>query len=1071
MRCWSCQSESPQGKFCSDCGASLLANTKQVSSKAERRHLTVLFADLVGSTALSERMDREDLRDLVQAYQSLCAKIIRRHEGYVAQLLGDGLLIYFGFPSAHEDDARRAVRAGLEIVDAVRTVQAAGERLQVRIGIHSGMVVVGEIGDGERREQLAVGETPYFAHHVQTQADPGGVVMSEATERLVRGFFTIEELAQGARLERPSTALRLFRVQGATAARSRIEAASIAALTPFVGRKDEVAVLSRAWARVRKGAVTSVFVRGEPGIGKSRLIEVVKSWIDPDRHDLLECRCSPYYLNSSLHPVIEMLERRFGYLRAQSLDEKRNALEARVIALGLPPEEAVPLLAPLFSIPVGDRYPPSTLAPPKRRQLTLELLADCLVRLSVRQPTLFVLEDLHWADPTTLELMRVILNRHTGGSKAQLMLLLSARTDPSADLTCTREIHLLPLQREDSKTLVAHLTGRKALPDEVLGQLLVRAGGVPLFVEEVTKSILEGGAFRELDDRFELARPLPAGVVPASVRDSLMARIDRLKDSKPLAQLAATLGREFRFEVLKAVSSLDDALLAKDLARLIDAELVYQNGRPPEATYIFKHALIQDAAYDSLLKKTRQEYHARIALTLVEQFPHLRETEPELLARHFEGAGLLGEAVEYWKQAGDRAMARAANLEAIAHLNHASDLVNAQPTTAEGLQQELAIKLALGAALMAIKGYSATEARESYTRARQICRDLGDVPQLYPALWGLWAYYFVGGDLGQAADLGRQIHRLAKASDEPIQLTTGLHALCYPALYQAEYRRALELAHMALANFDLERERAIVREFQFSSTAALCDIAGTALWVLGYPDQGLKMAERGMALAAELKHPPTIAFAACSFAWGVPQLRREPGKVREAAETVLRLSGEEEFSFWPPLARIFLGWSHIAEGRIESWLPATHDAFKGYRAVGGGILRSTTFALLAEGNLRLGRFDEALQILEEGLANAASSQEHHYEQELHRLKGEVLSQLGRLDEAEACLRFALALTKEQGARSLELRSAISLARLGRKRKRSDALAPLADSYGWFTEGFETPDLIDARLLLADQPAE
>ena len=1045
----------------------MLGRATPGAPKAERRHLTVLFCDLVGSTALAELLDPEDLRDVVQAYQSLCATVIRHHEGHVAQYLGDGLLVYFGYPSAHEDDARRAVRAGLEIVEALRSVQAAGEPLQVRVGIHSGLVVVGEIGEGGRLEQLALGETPNFANHVQTRAAPGWVLMSEATERLVRGFFLTEEMVEEATLRRVSRPLRLYRILAETGASSRIEAASTTGLTPFVGRKAEVDFLSDAWARVRQRTGSSILVRGEPGMGKTRLIEVIKREIDRDHNDLLECRCSPYYQNSEFYPIIEMMERRLGYLRPQSSDRARKNLEERISALGLSPAEALPLLAPLFSIPLGDDYPPLLMAPVKQRQQTLDLLAECLVRLALQRPTLFVLEDLQWADPTTLELMKGVLKRQAEGSPARLMVLLTARTEfPAGELACIAEMNLLPLPREDSKMLVAHLTGHKALPDDVLSQLLARAGGVPLFVEEVTKAVLECGAFRELDDRFELAGELPASVVPASVRDSLMARIDRLGESRSLAQLAATLGREFRYDVLKAVSALDDRILERDLLRLIDAELVFCAGTPPQATYTFKHALIQDAAYDSLLRKTRQQYHEQIARTLAERFPHLRETEPELLARHYEGASLVTEAISYWKKAGDRAMARAANLEAIAHLNHAGDLVGAQPLTPDGLQMELSIKLALGPALMAIKGYAANEVRESYTRAREICRDLGDGPHLYPVLWGLWAYYFVGGDLRQAVELGAQIHRLATESHDPSLMPSGAHAFCYPILYRADYGRALELAQAALATFDLERERAMVREYQFSSTTALHDIAGTALWVLGYPDQALAMAERAPALAATLNHPPSIAYAACTLSWGVPYLRRDWVRVRAASETAIRLSNAEEFSFWPPLTRFFLGWSYIAEGHLEAGILETQSAMKQYRAIGGGILRTTGFAILADAYRSLRRHDESLRIVEEGLANVVTSEERHYEQELYRIKGDVLLAMGHLEKAEESMRHALELSRTQGARSLELRAAMSLARLWhRNGKASRAGGLLAEVYGGFTEGFATPDLEEARELL------
>jgi len=1021
MRCWKCKTETAAGKFCGECAAPLFGKATPESPKAERRHMTVLFCDLVESTALSERLDPEDLGAVMDAYQSACVAVVERHDGHVAQLLGDGIMVYLGFPNAHEDDARRAVRAGLEIVEAVRTVQADGRPLRVRVGIHSGMVVVREIGG----QQLAVGETPNFAHNAQMLAEPGWVVMSEATERLVRGFFKIEEMADVATLKRISRPVRLFRVLEATAAGSRLEAASAAGLTPFIGRTEDVAFLADSWARASHGTRSAVLLRGEPGIGKSRLVEVVKGWIEGDQHDLLECRCSQYYENSALHPIVEMMERRFGFTRVQPAGQKLQDLEARVVALGLRPEEAIPLLAPLFSIPVGDRYPKLAAAAPKQRQRTLELLAECLIRLAEQRPTLFILEDLHWADPTTLELMSVILNRQVPGSPTRLMILLSARPEFAPEnLGRIDERNLRPLPREQSKTMVAHLTGQEALPNDVLDQLLTRAGDIPLFVEELTKAILEGGAFRELDNRDAPGGSRDDDEVPVAVYGSLMARIDHLGASKPLAQLAATLGREFRYELLKAVSSLDDAALETDLARLIDAGLAYRKGSPPQAVYTFKHALIQKVAYDTLLRKTRQTYHEQIARTLAERFPHLKDSEPEFLARHYEGADLVAEAISYWQKAGEQAMARAANLEAIAHLSHAVELIRRQPTTPEGLQQELTIQLALGPALMAIKGWASVDVEAACTRARDLATQLGAHDRLLPALWGLWTMHFLRGDLVTAKEAANRVGEVAFATTNPMLHVLAHHALGFTHFFRGELSEALRHSEEGIAAFSLEQECVIVTYFQFSSTVALYAFRAQILWLLGHEGQSEEAMQQALNLAEKLNHPPSLAFCLSIRAY-LHFYRREVDQTWDVADRMLSLARDEGFLLWIPVAMIYRGWASAARGGIDAGVAEMKDGLALFRKTGSSLTMVQIVTALGEMLWRSGRSKEAEDLIEYGITHARTHRENVYEAELHRLKGEIL-----LDEAS--LSEALSIARRQNAKTLEARIITTMSRPGKE---------------------------------------
>ncbi|HEX3695119.1 MAG TPA: adenylate/guanylate cyclase domain-containing protein [Polyangia bacterium] len=1066
MRCRNCNAEGAEAKFCGECGKPLLGTAAPESLKAERRQLTVLFCDLVGSTALSERLDPEDLREVMQEFQSLCAGVVRRHEGYLAQHLGDGLLIYFGYPVAHEDDARRAVLAGLEMLEAVEKVRAAGEPLQVRVGIHSGLVVVGEIGEGDRKEQLAVGETPNFAHHVQTEARPGCAVISEATERLVRGFFRIEELPQGATLKRVARTLRLFRILEATAATSRIEAAYATGLTPFVGRKEDVAFLADSWALAGNGTRSAVLIRGEPGIGKSRLVEMVKGWIEPGRDDLLDCRCSQYYENSALHPIIEMMERRFGFAATQSADQKRKHLEERVVALGLRPEEAVPLLAPLFAVPVDDHYPTLAAAAPKQRQRTLELLAECLTRLAAQRPTLFILEDLHWADPTTIELLKVILRRQIPNSPTHLMILLSARPEfPPEDLGRIEERNLRPLPRDESKTIIAHLTGQKALPDDLLVQLLTRAGDIPLFVEELTKAILEEGSFRELDDRYQPAGTRSDDDVPAAIRGPLMARIDRLGASKPLAQLAATLGREFRYDVLKAVSSRDDAVLQGDLSRLVDAGLVFRTGSREQAVFTFKHALIQRVAYDMLLRKTRHEYHAQIARTLTERFPYLKDTEPELLARHYEGAGLLDEAISHWQKAGQRALGRADNKEAIAHFENALKLVAALAPGAARDKQELDLQMGIAPAYMAIKGWAALEVERTCRRAGVLGELLGDFNSTYGSRWGLWTNYFLRGKLDEALETGAQVLRLADQTGIPMLQVMAHHAVGYSHFYRGEFLQVREHAEAGLQLFNLEAERNIVRTFQFSSSAALRIMLGSSLWMLGYPDQAPAMVQSGIALTRELKHHPSEAFAlAASLLLHACNL--DIGGAAKTAADLLTLAKHESFEIWSPFAKMFNGWVLVERGETDKGIAETKLGIAEWQATGSYLNQTITMAMLGLSLWKAGRADEALATLEVETIAAEARQELQFAPELYRLMGEIHLERALIADSEACFERARALARQQNARMLELRATTSLGRVWEQTGRGDAARRLvADLYGSFTEGFATPDLKAARELL------
>ena len=743
-KCPHCGADCPEkAVFCMKCGTKLLGETtptptsteqpveesfiERQTPEAERRQLTVMFCDLVGSTVLSAQLDPEALRDVVRAYQEVCAKVIVRFEGHIAQYLGDGLLVYFGYPRAHEDDAQRAVRSGLGIVEGLdhlnaRLKQEKNISLSVRVGIHTGLVVVGEMGGGERREQLALGETPNIAARLQALAEPNTLVISIATYRLIEGFFDCQQ--KGAHvLKGISQPIEIYQVKNESTARSRLDMMATTALTPLVGREQEVTILLERWAQVKDGSGHVVLLNGEAGIGKSRLVQVLKEHVAQEPGAwLTECRCSPYHQSSALYPVIDMFERAaLAFERDESADEKLSKLEGFLVQYGFSLDEATPLFASLLSVPLDERYAPLNLTPERQKQKTLDALLTVLLERAAQQPVLFVVEDLHWADPSTLELLNLIIDQ---GPTARILVVLSFRPNfnpPWTNRSHLTQITLSHLTPQQGEALVKKITGETALPDEVLDQVVSRTDGVPLFVEELTRMVLESDLLKKRGSHYELKGPLPPQAIPTTLQDSLMARLDRLNTAREVAQLGATIGREFSYELLFAVSILDEETLQRELGRLVEIELLYQRGIPPQATYFFKHALIQDTAYQSLLLSTRQRYHQLIAQALAERFPETAETQPELLAHHYTEAGLGEEAIAYWQRASARAIERSANIEAVSHLTKGLELVRTLPQTSERDQQELDLQIALGPVLMAVKGYADPEVEQTYTRARELC--------------------------------------------------------------------------------------------------------------------------------------------------------------------------------------------------------------------------------------------------------------------------------------------------------------------------------------------------------------
>jgi len=1040
---------------------------------AERRQLTVMFCDLADSTKLSGQLDPEDLRDVIRAYQATCVAAIQRFDGYVAQYLGDGLLVYFGYPQAHEDDAQRAVRTGLDLLEAMGTLntrltQDKGLHLAVRVGIHTGMVVVGEMGSGDRHEHLALGGTPNMAARLQGLAAPDTVVISDASFRLVQGYFTCQAFGTQV-LKGVDTPVQVYQVLAESAAQSRLDVAEATGLTPLVGREAEVTLLRERWAQSQEGLGHLVVLSGEAGIGKSRLVRVLTEQVGAVGALTLTLRCSPYHLNSAFYPVIDHLQRLLHWHREASPAARLATLEQALRTAGLPLEDTVPLLATLLTLPVPERYPPLSLSPQRQKQKTQEALVAWLLAETAQHPVLAVWEDLHWADPSTLELLGLLLDQVP---TARLLLVLTARPEfrpPWGLRAHMTQLTLTRLRRQQVEEMVLRVTGGKPLPAEVLAQVVAKTDGIPLFVEELTKTILEAGLMHEAVGGYVLTGPLPPLAIPATLQDALMARLDRLAMGKAVAQLGAVLGREFAYELLHAVAPLDEGPLQQALAQLVEAELLYQRGVPPQATYRFKHALIQDAAYQSLLRSTRQQYHREIAQVLEARFPEARETQPELLAYHYTEAGCLSQAVFYWQRAGQQTLQRSANLEAISHLTKGREVLQTLPDTPERRQQELDMLTMLGPAFIATKGTSAPEVEHVYVRAHELCQQVAETPQIFPILRGLAWVYLGRGALCPAQELGEQFLSLAQRTQERAFVMEAHRTLGEILFWRGEFTAARAHLEDGVALYHPQQHG--VHAFLYGRDPGI-DLRGfmaMSLWFLGYPDQAVASIQEALRLTSELAHPYSLAVALNETAW-LHQCRRERVLTHERAAAVLTLAIEHGLAQRWASSTILLGWTLTEQGHLEEGIAQMRQGLTAWQATGGRIWRPYFLALLAEACAKAGQVEEGLTGLVEALAAVENTGECFYEAELYRLKGECLRrQVANPpfpQEAEASFQQALATAQRQHAKSLELRAAMSLSRLWQQQgRRTDAYDLLAPIYSWFTEGFDTADLQEAKALL------
>jgi class 3 adenylate cyclase len=1058
VKCRSCGfANVAAARFCVSCGKELeIINS--AGPEAERRHVCVLFCDLVGSTALSHRLDAEDMRDLVYSYQQTCEAVVRRHDGFVAQYRGDSIEVYFGYPRAHEDDASRVVCCALEMLEAVAQLAFTSKLdIRVRIGVDSGRVVVGALGS----QHLAVGETPNVAARIQAEAAPGEVVISDSLWRLLPATIAVEPM--GARMlkgvEHPVKLFKVVASGGQAAGHNKSR-------TPFVGRALERERVQEIWSRAKTGIPQYAFLRGEPGIGKSRLVELIRDDIRDDRADVLVARCTPVTAATALHPLIELVGLRLG-LEMASPEERATRIAARVTELGLWAQEAVPLLASILAVPVDtSKWPAPDLSPQRTRQRTMDILIEAFRALGRESPVLLVLEDLHWADPSTIELIgQLILSEQ----ESRHMVLLTARPDfmPSwASASNVTKIELEPLNHQEAETFIRKVAGDKPLPPDVVWQIRERAAGNPLFLEEITRSVIESGTLVERENAWEVVGTWSPELVPASMQASLMAFIDRLGEVKPLFQLAAALGREFSLDLLASASQLPPEEVRRQLAVMVQSGLVYHQG-DTSPNYTFKHALVRDAAYDSLLRTTRQRYHARIAEVLVAHFPELGQTRPELLAHHLSGAGFHAEAAAHWQAAGENAAKRSAVHEAVAHLRRALATLEQLPDEPARRDRELSVLIALAPMLMAAHGWAAPQVSETCRRAIDLGQRLGAGNRIFPVLRGLWTNQFVGGRLREAMETAQQVRTMGLASEDPILAIIGHDATSYTHFYRAEYERAIAEADVGLKCCSFDMDFNIARSFHISAVSSMLITKASALWMQGRQDDGIAIVNDMVAHARSLRHPPSIATALAT-AMFFSLYDRDWKRLFAFADEVYTLSRAEGFAMWTANAGLHRGRARIGLGEADAGVAEVLEWGALFSQTGSGVIEGSTTSMVCEALHMAGRPEEALVASAEGERRAQAGLVGVMVPEIFRTRGDILYDLERLDDADRAYRRAVACARGQGARSLELRGLTSLLELRLKRGQpGDLPTELRRLVDGMSCSPDRPDVLKARCLVAE----
>ena len=1043
-----------------------------VQQEGERRQLTIMFCDLVGSTALSTKLDPEDLSQVMTTYKEAAAGEIMKFGGHIAKFLGDGVLAYFGWPRAYEHDAERAVKAGLELVDVIGRLKAPDlTPLACRVGIATGPVVVGDlIGEGAAQEESVVGETPNLAARLEALAQPGEVILAASTRRLVGELFDLVELG-GQDLKGFDRPIEAWRALGERSLESRFEARSSDG-TALVGRDRERDLLADLWAKTKSGNGHVVLLSGEAGIGKSRLTAELDVIASSTPHTRLRYQCSPFHEDSPLYPVTQQLERAGQLQTTDAESVKLDKLE-RLLALSSSElADAAPLFASLLSISTVDRYPQKDLSPQKRKDLTLQAIIEQLRGLSIRQPVLLLFEDLHWIDPTSLELLDRLVEMVPSIPVLSVLTFRPEFRAPWVGQAHVASIILNRLNAEAGVDLIRRMTGNRSLPKEVEDQIIAKTDGVPLFVEELTKTVLESGLIESRNGGYRLVHDLPALAIPETLQDSLMARLDRLAPVKEVAQIGAVLGREFSYALISAITDLDEQALDSALNQLVDAELIYARGRPPNATYLFKHALVQDAAYSSLLRSRRQQWHARVVHILENTLQQTVEQEPELIARHAVAAGQIEKAIAFWYRAAERANIRSANAEAEGHIRKALAALD-ELAVVDRDRERVKLFTLLGRVLTAKNGYGHAEVAKVYEEARDLGEANEDPSLHFPALLGLSIYSAVRTELVSGIAMCERMIDLAKTKDDEVWTVEAHYAAGVTYSWRGAFKQARHHLEFAFEHYNTEQHEAHLALYgQDGGPVCLCRNA-MVLWYLGYPDQALAWMERALSLTEELGHPFSRIYILTWAAW----LRLHRRELKEALywnQQTLDYAAEQKFPFWAAMGTVQRGWLAIEDEQIDRGIELIKGGIDQLRQHGTEVTQAYSVGLLGVALGRRGDLSDGMAAVDQSLEKIEASKEEWCKAELLRFMGDLthLADPNHPDIAEAWYFKAVEAAREEEAKAWELRAATSLARLmatdGRQKQAEDLLKPITN---WFQEGATTPDVEDATSLIAAMNGE
>jgi class 3 adenylate cyclase/tetratricopeptide (TPR) repeat protein len=1047
--------------------ASPTAISRPAPEAAERRQLTVMFCDLVGSTAISGRLDPEDMHAIIAAYHRSCAGLIMRNGGFVGKYMGDGVLAYFGYPQAHEHDAERAVRAGLAIVEAAPKLEtSAGAPLRVRVGIATGIVIVGDLmGSGAARERDVVGDTPNLAARLQGIAEPDSVVIAESTRRLLGDLFELADL--GPRdIKGLAGPVRAYQALRERPQASRFEALHAGGLAALVGREEETELMLRRWAKAKAGEGQVVLLSGEAGIGKSRLTAAFSRRVAGERHLRRRYFCSPLHTSSPLHPIIGQLERLAGLAREDDARTKLDKLDA-LLALSSTPRQDAALLAEMLSLPNDGRFPASDLAPPERRRKTLEALSRNIETISRDCPVLMVFEDAHWADPSSLEALSRLVDRV---NCLRVLLFVTFRPEFVAPWVGRPHVTALAINRlapREAGVLIERVAGGRPIAERVLRHIIERSDGIPLFVEEMTRAVLE------TEDEGSAA-PSRAPAVPASLHASLMSRLDRLGSAKSVAQVGAAIGREFSHALLARVTGLDEPALAAALDRLIQSGLLSRRADPPKTSYLFKHALVQDAAYGSLLRAATRALHARIAEVLEREFTEIAESQPELLARHCAKAGHVEKSGHFWGVAGRRSLARSALVEAAAQLSRALEQIATLPGSPMLRREQIELQVALINALFHVKGYAAPETQGAVDRAKQLFEQAearGEPPEdpllLLSVLFAAGTANFVAfnGDIlrAQAAEYMAHASKVGTATS----LMLGHRGFGVASVWTGDFVEGRGHLDRAIAAYDPGPHRALSTRFGHDVKVAIHCHRSMALWLLGHPEAALADARQALADAREIAQASTTMNALCYTSF-THAFSGDYASAMAAVEELIALAEEKGATYWKTVGMMGRGRIFAMTGRAWDAVNMITAGMAASRSTGSELFVPTFLSQLAMAHADLGQAEEARLYIDEALTVVEATKERLWEAEVHRLAGEIARRAGDLEKAGDHFGRALAVARAQRAKSWELRAATSLARLlrdrGRRTEARDALAPV---YDWFREGFDTRDLKEAKAALCE----